>query len=140
MGPQLLPCQREIVRVFMILYNTRLKEASRELRANMTVAEKRLWERISRGQIKGYRFCRQKPIGNYIVDFYCLKAKLVIEVDGGIHLTRETRENDRNKDEYLKSLNLNVLRITNDEVLTNIEGVIHEILNKIPLCPPYKGD
>ena len=106
----------------------------------MTVAEKRLWERISRRQIKGYRFCRQKPIGNYIVDFYCLKAKIVIEVDGGIHLNRENRENDRNKDEYLKTLNLCVLRFTNQEVLIDIEKVVNKIENKIPLCPPYKGE
>ncbi|OGO07477.1 MAG: hypothetical protein A2Y92_04365 [Chloroflexi bacterium RBG_13_57_8] len=120
----------------MLPYNIKLKEPSRELRANMTFAEKRLWERISRRQIKGYRFCRQKPLGNYIVDFYCLKAKMVIEVDGGIHLSRENRENDKNKNVYLKSLNLSVLRFTNDEVLINIEKVVNKIKNKIPLCPP----
>lgn len=101
----------------------------------MTLAEKRLWERINRGQIKGYRFCRQKPLGAYIVDFYSLKAKLVIEVDGGIHLNREIQENDRNKDDYFKSLNLNVLRFTNSEVLTNIDEVINEIKSKIPFSP-----
>jgi very-short-patch-repair endonuclease len=102
----------------------------------MTPAEKCLWQRINNKQIKGYRFCRQKPLGGFIVDFYCVKAKLVIEVDGRIHLNREMRENDRNRDEYLKSLNLFVLRFTNNEIFTNIEEVVNIISNKIPLGPP----
>ncbi len=120
----------------MIHYYSKLKEPSRELRANMTLAEKCLWERINRRQIKGYRFCRQKPLGGFIVDFYCQKGKLVIEVDGGIHLKKETRQNDKNKDKYFKSLNLNVLRFTNQEIFTDIEDVIKKITNKIPLGPP----
>jgi very-short-patch-repair endonuclease len=99
----------------------------------MTLAEKCLWERISRRQIKGFRFCRQKPLGGFIVDFYCQKAKLVIEVDGGIHLNREIRRNDKNKDEYFKSLKLNVLRFTNNDIFTNIEEVINKIKSKIPM-------
>jgi very-short-patch-repair endonuclease len=102
----------------------------------MTAAEKRLWERINRLQIKGFRFCRQKPLGSFIVDFYSIRAKLVIEVDGGIHLNREIQSHDRSKDEYLKTLGLAVLRFTNDEVLTDIGKVISKISSEIPLCPP----
>jgi very-short-patch-repair endonuclease len=122
----------------MLPYNTNLKERSRELRANMTNAEKRLWGKINRKQVKGYQFYRQKPVGEYIVDFLCLKAKLVLEVDGGQHLSQDARENDRIRDEYLQSLGLSVLRIKNSEVLTDIERVIERIESKIPLCPPLR--
>jgi len=96
-------------------------------------------------QLKGYQFYRQKPVGDYIVDFFCPRAKLVIEVDGSHHLVGETIEYDRIRDEYLSSLGLRVLRFTNADVLTHIEGVIEsieeEIVGKIPLSPPLvKGE
>jgi very-short-patch-repair endonuclease len=122
----------------VIPYNKNLKERSRELRANMTNAEKRLWEKINRRQLKGCQFYRQKPIGDYIVDFFCLKAKLAIEVDGGQHLSQDARSNDRLRDEYLQSLGISVLRFKNSEVLMNIEGVVERIKGKIPLGPPLR--
>lgn len=121
-------------------YNSDLKEPSRTLRGNMTLAEKCLWERINKRQIRGYRFCRQKPLGNFIVDFYCQKAKLVIEVDGEIHLNSEVKENDKNKDEYFNSIGLSVLRFTNAEIFVDIGKVIERIKKEIPLGPPYTGD
>ena len=99
----------------------------------MTLAEKQLWEKINKRQIKGYRFCRQKPLGAFIVDLYCQKAKLVIEVDGGVHLNPDIRRDDQNKDIYFKSIGLDVLRFANDEVFSNIEEVIKKIRDKIPL-------
>jgi len=122
----------------MIPYNKNLKERSRELRANMTNAEKRLWGKINQRQLKGCQFYRQKPIGDYIVDFFCLKAKLAIEVDGGQHLSQDARANDRLRDEYLRSLGISVLRFKNREALMNIEGVVERIKSKIPLCPPLR--
>jgi very-short-patch-repair endonuclease len=119
-------------------YNANLKEPSRQLRENMTNAEKRLWTKINKKQINSYQFFRQKLIGAYIVDFFCPRAQLVIEVDGGPHFTKETRENDRVRDEYLKSLGLNVLRLSNSEVFVNIEGVVERIKDKIPLGPPLR--
>ena len=107
----------------------------------MTDAEKLLWAKIRVKQIKGYQFYRQKPIGDYIVDFYCPKTKLVIEVDGSQHLSGEMTENDRIRDKYLNSLGLRVLRFNNIEVLANIEGVLESIIEnmeKIPLNPPLK--
>jgi very-short-patch-repair endonuclease len=124
----------------LIPYHSNLKEPSKELRANMTLAEKCLWERIKARQIKGYRFCRQKPLGGFIVDFYCQKAKIVIEVDGGIHFKKEIHKSDKNKDAYFKSINLNVLRFTNQEIFTDIEKVVTKISNNIPLIPPSKGE
>ena len=116
----------------MLSYNQKLKEISRQLRKNMTNAEKRLWVKIRMRQLQGYQFYRQKPIGDYIVDFFCPRAKLVIELDGSHHLIGETIEYDRIRDDYLSSLGLRVLRFTNVDVLTCIEGVIERIENEIP--------
>ncbi len=130
----------------MLLYNGNLKQYSRQLRENMTTAEKQLWAKVRMKQLKGYQFYRQKPIGGYIVDFFCPRAKLVIEVDGGQHFSDETAKYDRIKDEYLSSLGLKILRFTNTDVLAHIEGVLESIereitLKKIPLNPPFsKGE
>lgn len=117
-------------------YNANLKERSDRLRNNMTDAERRLWSKIRMRQLKGCHFYRQKPIGDYIVDFYCPKAKLVIEVDGGQHLSEEGAESDRFRDEYLRSLDLKVLRFTNAQVMKNVDEVVESIIenmSKIPL-------
>jgi len=95
-------------------------------------------------QLKGYQCYRQKPIGDYIVDFFCPRAKLVIEVDGSHHLVGEKIEYDRIRADYLSSLGLRVLRFTNTDVLTQIDGVIESIIEnmeEIPLSPPFpKGE
>jgi very-short-patch-repair endonuclease len=125
----------------MLSYNQKLKEISRQLRENMTDAERHLWAKIRMKQLQGYQFYRQKPIGDYIVDFFCPRAKLVIELDGSHHLVGETIEYDGIRDDYLSSLGLRVLRFTNADVLTNIEGVVESIGNEIPLSPPFsKGE
>lgn len=125
----------------MLPYSKNLKQLSRQLRGNMTDAEGHLWAKIRMKQLKGYHFYRQKPIGDYIVDFYCPKVKLVIEVDDSQHFSDETTEYDRIRDEHIRSLGLRVLRFTNTEVLTNIEGVIESIIGsmeEIPLSPPLR--
>jgi very-short-patch-repair endonuclease len=86
-----------------------------------------LWEKIRGKQLKGYQFYRQKTIGNYIVDFYCPKAKLVIELDGGQHYSFEGKEKDRERDGYMKSIGLRVLRFSDKEVFENIQGVFERI-------------
>ena len=116
---------------FMLPYNGNLKQLARQLRKNMTDAERRLWVKIRRKQIKEYQFYRQKPIGNYIVDFYCPKAKLVVEIDGSKHLVGETIQYDMIRDDYLSSLGLRVLRFTNTDVLTHTEGVIERIIENM---------
>jgi very-short-patch-repair endonuclease len=97
----------------------------------MTDAESRLWAAIRMDQVEGCRFYRQKPIGNYIVDFYCPKAKLVVEVDGSEHLDENGKVKDIRRDAYLKTLGITVLRFNNLEVLTNIQGVVDSILLSI---------
>lgn len=73
----------------MLYYNLKLKARARQLRNNMTPVERLLWSKVNREQVKGLRFYRQRIIGNYIIDFYCPKAKLVIEIDGGQHYGEE---------------------------------------------------
>ena len=108
-------------------YNKNLKLPSRDLRSNMTDAEQCLWQRLRRKQILGLQFYRQKPILNFIVDFYCPAANLVIECDGGQHYTVEGLEVDRARDQALAQLGLNVLRFDNRQILTEIDGVVEQI-------------
>jgi len=112
----------------MLRYNKELKAISRTLRKNMTDAERLLWSKIRNRQLKGYRFYRQKIVGNYIVDFYCPKALLIIEVDGSQHYSSEGMRKDKIRDDYMNSLGLRVLRFSDRDVFTNIEGVMGEIL------------
>jgi len=95
----------------------------------MTDAEKALWWKLRGKQQKGALFYRQKPIGRCIVDFYCAKAHLVIELDGGQHYTEEGKEKDERRDGYMESLGLRVLRFSDREVLTNPSGVLEKIWN-----------
>lgn len=115
----------------MLKYNKKLKSISCALRKNMTDAEIILWSRIKGKQIKEARFYRQKPIGNYIADFYCSKAKLIIEIDGSQHYEKEGIEKDKIRDEYFESLGLKVLRFTNLDVLKNINGVLEKIYEEV---------
>jgi very-short-patch-repair endonuclease len=107
----------------MLPYNRRLRERSQQLRKTMTAAETLLWSKVRMKQVKGCWFYRQKPVGEYIADFYCPKAKLVVEVDGGQHFSDEVIEYDRARDKYMANLGLKILRFTNIDVLTNIDGV-----------------
>ena len=119
-------------------YNKKLKQASRDLRNNMTDAEKQLWSRLRNKQILGLQFYRQKPILNFIVDFYCPSANLVIECDGSQHYTDEGLEADRVRDEALAQLGLKVLRFDNGQVIGEIDGVVEAIylycLKESPSC------
>jgi very-short-patch-repair endonuclease len=107
-------------------YHRDLKDRARYLRNNPTNAEQTLWTELKNDKL-GFDFHRQKPIGYYIFDFYCKELSLVIEIDGAIHDLDEVKQNDLNKDDYIKGLNLNILRFTNDEVLQNLSVVIKKI-------------
>jgi very-short-patch-repair endonuclease len=111
----------------MLFYNTKLKKYSQELRKNMTEAEKLLWSKLRRKQLKDSQFYRQRIIGNYIVDFYCPKSKLIIEVDGGQHYSNIGNKKDRMRDNYLKGLGMQILRVSDRKVFKNLEGIIEKV-------------
>ena len=128
----------------MLPYNPDLKNRARDLRKNMTDTERFLWSKIRRKQISGYQFYRQKNIGDYIVDFYCPAAKLIIELDGGQHYTQEGSERDEKRVGFLRSLGFRVLRFADNMVFADIKSVLEAIyreLSQIPLDPPLeKGE
>jgi very-short-patch-repair endonuclease len=86
---------------------------------------------LRRKQLKDCQFYRQRIIGNYIVDFYCPKVKLIIEVDGGQHYTDEGNRKDKAREDYLRKVGMKILRIPDTEVLNNLEGVVEKIFEML---------
>ncbi len=119
---------------FYLPYNSDLVEKAKQLRKNMTAAEKKLWY----GYLRTFKFrvLRQRPIAFFIVDFYCAALKLVIEVDGDSHFTEVGKAYDAERTRILEGYGLKVIRFTNDEVLNNFEGVCQRIESLIPPSPP----
>ncbi|HBZ20285.1 MAG TPA: hypothetical protein DEO60_04080, partial [Bacteroidales bacterium] len=101
-----------------------------DLRNNMTKAEKILWEKLKKKEIFKARWKRQHPIDIFIVDFYCHKFKLAIEVDGEIHLDEEILEHDDGREFEIEKLGVKILRFTNKEVFKDIESVKKRILHE----------
>jgi very-short-patch-repair endonuclease len=112
-------------------YNKKLKTNARQLRSNSTDAEILLWSRLRRKQLLNVQFYRQKPIGNYIADFYAPLAKLVIEVDGGQHYEEEHLRKDQERDLFMEQQGLRTLRFNNLEVLQSIDSVMDVIFNSL---------
>jgi very-short-patch-repair endonuclease len=120
-------------------------QSARALRQQMSNPERRLWYLLRRKQIEGFRFRRQQPIGPYIVDFVCLRERLVIELDGSSHT--ETQGYDEARTAWLKARGYCVLRFWNNDVMENQEGVIEKILealhrgrcSPLPSPPPERG-
>jgi len=103
-------------------YNRELKEYARNLRTNSTLAEVILWNKIlKRKQLHGYSFLRQRPIKNFIVDFFCKDLKLIIEVDGKIHQFQKRKDEQREKE--LKDMGYTIIRFKNREILDNLLNV-----------------
>lgn len=115
----------------MLPYKKQLKDAARKLRTNPTDAERKLWRQLCRKQVGGFQFYRQKPVGRYIVDFYCSKLKLVIEVDGGQHFEEKQILYDKERTTFLAGLGLKVLRFSNLDVLKNMDGVMRTIIAEV---------
>ena len=111
----------------MLSYDRQLKALSQHLRKNMTDAENRLWLKLRRKQLKGYQFYRQKIIGKYIVDFYCPKANLVIELDGGQHYSETGKVKDSIREDALREMGIKVLRFSDRDILENMGGVMEGI-------------
>jgi len=106
-----------------------MTQLARNLRNNSTRQERKLWYLfLSKFP---HRFHRQKAIGPYIVDFYCQKAKLVIEIDGGQQFEQKIQESDQKRTEYLDSIGLSVIRFTNHDVDNNFDVVCDEIVHTI---------
>ncbi len=124
----------------MLKYNPALKEIARKLRAEMTGSEQRLWSRLRAKQLQGVQFYRQKPIGNYIVDFFAPRAKLAIEVDGSQHLDVDHVLQDAERDGYLAAQGLQVLHFNNLRVLQELDGVVdaiyQEVVERLNANPP----
>jgi len=114
------------------------KEKRRELRKNLTEAEKALWKKLRGKQLEGLKFFRQYGIGAYIADFYCPERRLVIEVDGGQHFSRDSKTYDAQREQYMSSLGIYTLRFSNLDILKNIDGTWERIIHKVmelPLAP-----
>ena len=120
----------------LLPYDKRLKQNSRSLRCNMTDAEQHLWQFLRRKQINGWQFYRQKPLGAYIIDFYCAAAQLVVELDGSQHFEVAQQQSDQQRDAFLQSLGLRVLRFDNRQVLLETDAVL-EVIRQIPPSPPF---
>ena len=111
-------------------------ERARKLRGDMTEVERPLWLQLRAEQVAGYRFRRQVPIGDYVVDFACMKAKLVVELDGGQHAAAV--KSDSRRTQWLESQGFRVLRFWNNAIVEELEGVletIHAALLKPPRHP-----
>jgi very-short-patch-repair endonuclease len=115
----------------MLRYDQNLKGKARQLRKNTTDSEKALWSRLRGKQMLGVQFYRQKPIGDYVVDFYAPRAKLVVEIDGSQHLQNGALERDRKRDLYLASLGLKVMRFNSREVIMNTDGVVEAVYRRL---------
>jgi very-short-patch-repair endonuclease len=104
-------------------YNRNLKEFARKLRNNSTLAEVVLWEKVLRKkQLRGYSFLRQRPIENYIVDFFCKDLKLIVELDGEIHKFRKSKDIER--DNNLKENGYSIIRFDNEDIMLGLPNVI----------------
>ena len=106
------------------------------LKRIMTKAEKALWEQLRNRKLGGHKFRRQHPLAQFIADFYCHEAKLVVEADGGIHNEIEIKERDEERTYMIEKLGLKVIRFTNEAILNNIESVLQEIKMNLPNLPP----
>ncbi len=107
-----------------------IHEQAKKLRKYETQAEKVLWAHLSNKKL-GVKFRRQHPLNQFIVDFYCHELKLVIEVDGKIHLRKEKMEYDKTRTEHLNYYSLHVIRFKNEKVLNEIQVVINDIKSKV---------
>lgn len=107
-------------------YDRVLVPRARSGRRDQTDAEKALWQYLRNRQLNGYKFRRQYPIKNYILDFYCVEKQLAIELDGSQHISRKHYDNKRTVE--LRALGIHVIRFWNNDVLQNIDGALEQIL------------
>ncbi|MGD1854407.1 MAG: endonuclease domain-containing protein [Leptolyngbyaceae cyanobacterium] len=111
----------------IIPYNSKLKERACQLRQNMTKGEIILWQQLKRKQMMGYDFDRQRPIDQFIVDFYCKALRLAIEIDGSSHDSPDVQAKDQERQAILESLGVRFLRFHDADVKQNLEEVCQVI-------------
>jgi len=126
----------------IIPYNPNLKQLARDLRKNMTLSEVLLWNELKNKSMSGFDFDRQRPVGNYIVDFYCKDLFLAIEIDGDTHIYRYDYDDERQKE--LEKLGVKFLRFDDIEVKKNMSNVLRVIAdwiekNKPTPYPSWEG-
>ena len=106
-------------------------ERERQLRRASTDAERALWRLLRSRQLEGYKFRRQHAVGPYILDFYCPASRLAVELDGSQHYTADGLADDAARTEYLRSAGIEVMRLPNNDVLTNADGTIEVLLRTL---------
>lgn len=109
-----------------------LRELRKDLRRNMTQPEQKLWYYLRGEHLNGYKFRRQYGLLNYVLDFYCISEKLAIEIDGDSHFHSSVREYDSTRTKALEKIGVTVLRFTNLDINTNLEGVLTSIASHLP--------
>ncbi len=120
-------------------YLSQLTEMSRRNRNNQTLAEQIIWNKLLKGKRLRYTFLRQKPINRFIVDFYCSKLNLAIEIDGDSHKGKENY--DKERDEFLRQIGIQTVRFTNETVLHNFSEVKQKLFEFIKTnVPLVKGE
>lgn len=109
------------------VYNEHLKDRAREFRKNMTDEENRLWSKLRKSNLMVIVFLRQRPVGNYIVDFICKEENLIVEIDGGYHSGPNQHEYDAERDAYLRGLGFDILHFANGDIKAHLKGVLNKI-------------
>lgn len=116
----------------MLYYKVANTKRARKLRRKMTLAEKKIWsELLRKDKLEGFRFLRQKPLDNYIADFYCAELLLVIEIDGESHLSEDAKEYDEYRTKVLNAYGIEVIRYTNEEILNHIDEVENDLKENV---------
>lgn len=116
----------------MLPYKVSNTKRARKLRKRMTLAEKKIWsELLRKDKLEGFRFLRQKPLDNYIADFYCAELLLVIEIDGKHHLSADAREYDEYRTRVLNGYGIEVVRYTNEQILNHFDEVEQDLKEKV---------
>jgi very-short-patch-repair endonuclease len=123
----------------IIPYNPILKERAKQLRQSMTFSEVKLWNEIKNGQLMGYDFDRQRPMGNYIIDFYCKDLQLALEVDGITHLDEKVMLKDEIRQKELEEMGVSFLRFNALLVVNKVEAAVREIREWIEVYEEKNG-
>jgi very-short-patch-repair endonuclease len=115
--------------------NPEIVRRARELRKSGTRVEELLWKAIRSGQLGGYKFRRQHPIGDFVADFYCAEMRLIIEIDGGRHDELEVHARDEARTKMLEATGHRVVRIANEEILNGLQQVLRKLMRELPPHP-----